>query len=92
LLTTRLSAWTRLSAQALKVGVELMPLIFSKALHVTNITRDEPQVSLVRPASGKWNFSSLGHLRQSPGTQPQPPQHHQTLIFPSANCPSRMVA
>lgn len=47
-------------AKELKVGVEIMPLIFSKALHVTNITLDEPQVSLVRLASGKWNFSSLG--------------------------------
>ncbi len=47
-------------AKALNVGVELMPLIFSKALHVTNIALEEPQVSLVRSASGKWNFSSLG--------------------------------
>jgi len=47
-------------AKALNVGVELMPLIFSKTLHVTELTVDQPQVSLVRAASGRWNFSSLG--------------------------------
>ena len=47
-------------AKTLKVGVEMMPLIFSKALHVTNLTLDHPEVFLVRSASGKWNFSSLG--------------------------------
>jgi AsmA protein len=47
-------------AKALNVGVELIPLITSKALHITNITLDEPQVSLLRSPAGKWNFSSLG--------------------------------
>lgn len=47
-------------AKALKVGVELMPLIFSKALHITHLTLDRPQIVLLRAASGKWNFSSLG--------------------------------
>ncbi len=47
-------------AKALKVGVEVMPLIFSKTLHVTDITLDKPEIDLLRDASGKWNFSSLG--------------------------------
>jgi AsmA protein len=47
-------------AKQLKVGVELIPLIFSKALHVTHLTLDQPQIMLLRSASGKWNFSSLG--------------------------------
>ena len=47
-------------AKALDVGVELMPLIFSKQLHVTELVINQPQVSLLRNASGKWNFSSLG--------------------------------
>ena len=48
-------------AKALDVGVEVMPLIFSKVLNITNLTLDTPQVSLVKSASGKWNFSSLGN-------------------------------
>lgn len=47
-------------AKSLKVGVEVMPLIFSKALHVTDITLEKPDIALLRDAAGKWNFSSLG--------------------------------
>jgi AsmA protein len=48
-------------AQALDVGVDLMPLIFSKELHVNDLTLTDPQVALYRNAAGKWNFSSLGN-------------------------------
>jgi AsmA protein len=47
-------------AKALKVGVEMIPLIFSKQLHVTELTLTEPQVALMRTPSGRWNYSSLG--------------------------------
>jgi AsmA protein len=48
-------------AKALKVGVELMPLIFSKTLNVTELTLNRPEISLVKSENGeKWNFSSLG--------------------------------
>ena len=49
-----------IQAKSLKVGVEVMPLILSKTLHVTDITLDRPEIALLRDASGKWNFSSLG--------------------------------
>ena len=48
-----------LTAKSLKVGVEMMPLIFSKALHVTGVTITQPEVSLVKNPEGKWNYSSL---------------------------------
>jgi AsmA protein len=49
-----------LTAKKLKVGVELMPLIFSQQLNVTEITIVEPQVTMLKDPSGKWNFSSIG--------------------------------
>src|SRR5260221_10470753 len=49
-----------LTAKSLSVGVEIMPLIFSKQLNVTDITIDEPQVTLLRNPAGQWNYSSLG--------------------------------
>src|SRR5882757_10741051 len=49
-----------LTAKSLSVGVEIMPLIFSKALNVTGITIDEPQVTLLKNPAGTWNYSSLG--------------------------------
>ncbi len=47
-------------AKALDVGVQMIPLIFSKSLQITKIELDEPQVILLRSPSGKWNFSTLG--------------------------------
>jgi AsmA protein len=49
-----------LTAKSLKVGIQLMPLIFSKTLNVTGVTIDSPQVTLLRNAAGRWNYSSLG--------------------------------
>jgi AsmA protein len=48
-----------LTAKSLKVGVEMIPLIFSKTLNVTGVTIDSPQVTLLHNA-GLWNYSSLG--------------------------------
>ena len=48
-------------AKALNVGVEVVPLILSKTLHVTDLTLSQPQVALLRDRSGKWNFSNLGN-------------------------------
>ena len=47
-------------AKSLKVGVELLPLIFSRALHITDLTLERPEITLMRAETGKWNFSSLG--------------------------------
>jgi AsmA protein len=49
-----------ITAKSLKVGVELMPLVFSRQLNVTNIALNEPQITLLKAANGRWNFSSLG--------------------------------
>ncbi len=48
------------TAKSLKVGVEIMPLLTSKQLKVTGITLEEPEITLLKSAQGKWNFSSLG--------------------------------
>src|SRR5689334_15339318 len=48
------------TAKSLKVGVEVWPLITSKQLHVTDITLEQPEITLLKTAAGKWNFSSLG--------------------------------
>jgi len=56
-------------AKSLKVGVEMIPLIFSRTLNVTEITLEQPQISLVKSVNGeKWNFSSLGGKNPSAPT------------------------
>ena len=48
------------TAKSLKIGVELMPLIFGGNLNVTEITLEKPEITLLNISGGKWNFSSLG--------------------------------
>ncbi len=55
-----------IQATSLQVGVELMPLIFSKQLNVTNILIDHPEINLLRDRDGVWNFSSLGNQSAQP--------------------------
>jgi len=62
-----------LTAKSLKVGVEMMPLIFSKALHVTGVTIDQPEVSLVKNGDGKWNYSSLATADSKAAAKPASP-------------------
>src|SRR6201997_2403373 len=60
-----------LTAKSLSVGVEVMPLIFSKQLNVTGITIDEPQVTLLKNPAGDWNYSTIGNSTgNSAGAKP----------------------
>src|SRR5579863_10429790 len=59
-------------AKSLRVGVEMIPLIFSKTLNVTELTLNQPEISLVKSENGeKWNFSSLGGQNPSAQTKGQ---------------------
>jgi len=60
-----------LKASSVKVGVELMPLIFSKQLKVKSLTIQKPDITLLKNAAGKWNYSTLGATAQKPKTQPE---------------------
>jgi AsmA protein len=60
-----------LTAKSVKVGVELMPLIFSKQLNVTEISIVNPQVMMLKDPNGTWNFSSIGSNKSSAPAQAQ---------------------
>src|SRR6516165_7825903 len=49
-----------ITAKKVQVGVELVPLIFSQQVNVTEITVENPQVMMLKDPSGRWNFSSIG--------------------------------
>ena len=57
-----------IKAKSLQVGVEMMPLIFSKALHVTGLTLEKPEITVLRTPTGVWNYSSIGNssAKQAP--------------------------
>src|SRR5512146_3482300 len=50
-------------ARALDISVEIMPLIFNRAVHVESLSLEQPQVALIRSANGTWNFSSIGQAK-----------------------------
>src|SRR5690242_3989813 len=43
-------------AKSLKVGVDLLPLVLSRTLHVRSFTLQQPELTLRRSAAGTWNF------------------------------------
>ena len=56
------------TAKSVSIGVDLMPLIFSRSLRVQSVTLDHPRVALIRSNKGTWNFSSLGSGQSSSGS------------------------
>ncbi len=65
----KFSASPFVTSKSVKVGVELMPLIFSRVLNITGVTIDSPQVTLLRNSAGEWNYSSLGGSPARSGQQ-----------------------
>jgi AsmA protein len=64
-----------LQAKTIKIGIEIMPLIFSRSLRVTGVTIENPEVTLLRNPAGDWNFSSLATQpgeSQTAAKQPAP--------------------
>jgi AsmA protein len=49
-----------MTASDVHVGVQTLPLIFHRELHITGFTIDQPKITLLRAANGRWNYSSLG--------------------------------
>jgi AsmA protein len=79
-----------LTAKQIKVGVEMMPLIFSQQVNVTEITIVQPQVTLLEDPTGKWNFSSIGN--SSAQTQPGQPAAKQTAPSGSSSSAAQSVS
>lgn len=59
------------TAQSLKIGVELMPLIFSQKMNVTEIVLEEPQITLLSGPKNTWNYSSLGGASTEKPAEPK---------------------
>jgi AsmA protein len=78
---SRFSQSPFLTAKSLQVGVELVPLIFSKKLNVTGVTINNPQVTLLRNPNDQWNVSSLA----SPPAKSQPAPSPAAVSPPSSS-------
>ena len=49
-----------IQADSVKIGVELLPLIFSKQIRIRGFSLLSPKVQLLRAANGTWNYSTIG--------------------------------
>jgi AsmA protein len=58
-----------LQASSLEIGLQLMPLIFSRQLQVTSLAIKNPDILLLENNAGKWNYSSLGNSAQNAKTE-----------------------
>lgn len=79
-----------LRAKAVRVAVELQPLIFSHKLNVTGITIEKPEIMLMQKPSGEWNFSSLGTPAKSATAPTKAASTSSTPSTPSTPATSSM--
>jgi len=68
-----------LAAKRVKVGVELIPLIFSQQVNVTEVRIVNPQVIMLKDPAGKWNFSSIGGSSTPAAKKPEPSSATQSV-------------
>jgi AsmA protein len=54
-----------LEASKVKIGIEVLPLIFSREIHVTGFEIQAPKITLLRAANGTWNYSTIGSAQQN---------------------------
>ncbi len=54
-----------LQASKVKIGIEMIPLIFSREIHITGFAIDSPKINLLRAANGTWNYSTIGSAQQN---------------------------
>jgi AsmA protein len=49
-----------LQAKEVRIGVRMMPLIFSQKVSIDGFAIDSPTVNVIRHANGSWNYSTIG--------------------------------
>ena len=65
-----------LTAKGVRVGVAMMPLIFSRELNITSVTIKDPQVTLLHNPAGQWNYSSIGGAATNTANKQAAPQNN----------------
>ncbi|WP_158793922.1 AsmA family protein [Granulicella sp. L60] len=65
----RFSTAPFIQAASVKIGVEMLPLIFHKQVVIEGISMQSPKIQLLRAADGTWNYSTIGSAASKQGTQ-----------------------
>lgn len=76
-------------ASELKVGVEVLPLLFHHQVNITRLVIDQPAIQLIQNQAGKWNFSTIGAATPnqpgSPAESSREPRQNPSRPPASAN-------
>jgi AsmA protein len=72
-------------ADSVKIGVEVLPLIFHHELHVRGFVLESPKIHLIRAENGTWNYSSLGGGAGKAATPAERPQLLSNLTVDRLN-------
>jgi AsmA protein len=56
-----------IQADSVKIGVEILPLILSRQIHIRGFSLISPKVQLLRAANGTWNYSTIS--KSTPSAQ-----------------------
>jgi len=59
-----------LQAKSIRLGVDVYPMIFARALRISSLTLEQPELLLLRTPAGTWNFSSLGTRAKTAAPRP----------------------
>ena len=62
----RFSTQPFIQAESVKIGVEVLPLLLSRQIHVRGFVLQSPQIQLLRAANGMWNYSSISSASNKP--------------------------
>lgn len=58
-----------IQADSVKIGVELIPLLLRREVHVRSFTLNAPKIQLLRANNGTWNYSTVGSGAQKTASQ-----------------------
>ncbi len=54
-----------LQASRVKIGIEMLPILFSREIHITGFDLESPKITLLHAANGTWNYSTIGSAQQN---------------------------
>ena len=54
-----------MTVSKVKIGIEMIPLILSREIHITGFALDSPKINLLRAANGTWNYSTIGSAQKN---------------------------
>jgi AsmA protein len=54
-----------MTVSKVKIGIEMIPLVFSREIHITGFALDSPKINLLRAANGTWNYSTIGSAQKT---------------------------